>query len=1336
MAINYKNNNKGTKLVHNAKILHCVLALALIGAAVLAFGGCGAEPDDEGVSNAGGGGTTYSIVILKNPVSPKDPYSPGAPAETLTVEAQIISSTGGGAPDGVTLTYQWYSQDVGSSSEPAELRGETNPYFTPRTGSIGATFYSARISASDGSILNWSSRAMVAVSDSAMIIITGGNLNSGAYLENTDGTTVPLTSVVPGPVTYYGLKPGVWTLKDYTPDGKTVSLTPPSGTLAIGTNVQDNKPQSIVANVSDNGGNTGTIAINVGGTLGSLPETAELVGENDNRISVEPGSNTYTGLASGVWELFVPDDEVSLITNPNPPVVYLGAGETKLIAVLVNAPDSDGDGYPDKWEIAHENEGYNPNIVNTPYGLDLSHVGAVPPGVTFDNNTYTIRNEGSPVNYRVFQSNTSKKPVESINLEAGAEGILQVRDNISFSLSSAGAAKTNVLVASGVTNATITLNGVTLNGGTPVQVAPGAKATLLLSGNNNTLSAGGSNAAVNVPPDAELVIDSASGTGNLDGKLTANGGDAGTAGGGAGIGGNKGQSAGKITINGGYVNAAGGTGDFPNTATSLAYSGGGAGIGAGGNSFNPGSGINCGAINITGGSVEAQGGNGAAGIGGGSVSENAGGSIDITGGEVCAWGGKWGAGIGGGTFGGANITISDGTVYAYSVNWELTNGGSAAIGGGGFDGNPSFAYSAVPVNIDITGGVIAALASYTQASGKGTKVSAADGAGIGTGSGNGADCTINISGGTIMSGSASGDGIGLGAGTSESGEVEVTVNYPSGTAVVLASSIANSESGGENVSYDGPATDGGSGVLKGVELFLLSEKNNNVLTKPSDATIKEGTANMDTLPTLTVPNSYTLTVPKGWTLDLKKDGAITNNGTIHGNCEGGNITNNGTIQGGTEYGDIIGEGSGPVDTSASINLTTGAYTESMVSYENNRYTIRSPGSYEVSGSTTTDGLYVNKNVTGVQITLNNASIDISGSFAPLDIGGDSEVTLLLRGNNLLKTTAQYNSAIYITSDNDSILFIDSADSSDAGTETSSHALSGVLRAVSGDYGAAIGGVGDSGTTPNAGGNIAIFGGTVVAYAHGRGAGIGGGSSNTTRSTGGAGGTLRVKGGMVIAASAGGAGIGGGFGAMEGGAGGEFTISGGAVVAFSQAENGAVGIGGGNNANSAASGGAGGTVALRGGTLFAISKNGNGIGGGASENGGYTGAAAVISDSLFNVAVGFVSSLSATSQPTGTGILVGTKNLYFTLPNWNDSKQTFNETGEIILRTGYTVPTGGALIIPIGCTFDIKGQDFGNNGTIYYRSDKSMSDVPGQKETGDCYGWITDSGSGDSGSGKS
>ena len=231
--------------------------------------------------------------------------------------------------------------------------------------------------------------------------------------------------------------------------------------------------------------------------------------------------------------------------------------------------------------------------------------------------------------------------------------------------------------------ATVTLNGVTINGGRTSKETLWAGLTclgdatiILAEGSENIVQAFGyQNPGIYVSQNHTLTIKGS-------GALTAIGGAGVPTGndkdsqmdGGAGIGGGDGISCGNIVISGGSISATGGE-----------YS---PGIGSG----RRGS---CGSITITGGVVTANGYKNAAGIGtawGGNC-----GDISITGGSVAATGGFVAVGVGSGFYGTCgNITISGGSITA--------TGGFDAVGvGSGFYGTCG--------NITISGGSVSAIGS-------------------------------------------------------------------------------------------------------------------------------------------------------------------------------------------------------------------------------------------------------------------------------------------------------------------------------------------------------------------------------------------------------------------------------------------------------------------------------------------------------------------------------------------------------------------------------------------------------------------------------------------------
>ncbi len=301
--------------------------------------------------------------------------------------------------------------------------------------------------------------------------------------------------------------------------------------------------------------------------------------------------------------------------------------------------------------------------------------------------------------------------------------------------------------------------------------------------------------------------------------------------------------------------------------------------------------------------------------------------------------------------------------------------------------------------------------------------------------------------------------------------------------------------------------------------------------------------------------------------------------------------------------------------------------------------ITSGGEYYVTGSTAANTITVNT-TDPVSITLDNVSIDVSGTAGKCAFDSGTDVTLYLKGTNSLKSgdltlegllgqpglKVQENECLVIYEDS---------------------AAAGSLTATGGNRGAGIGGEGGKD-----GGTVTIESGTVTAVGGLFAAGIGGGGdvyvNNAYVSAGGSGGSLTVNGGIVTATGGKqGAGIGSGVGepnveTVESGVtiinGGTVTATGGELGAGigggCYRDNGTFSISGGTvTANGGSSGGAGvgggyigagGTVTIQGGELIA-----NGGGAGAGIGGGcYASGAAV---QIQNATV------SATGGSGGAGI---------------------------------------------------------------------------------------------------
>ncbi|GAB6395075.1 MAG: Ig-like domain-containing protein [Bacteroidales bacterium] len=234
----------------------------------------------------------------------------------------------------------------------------------------------------------------------------------------------------------------------------------------------------------------------------------------------------------------------------------------------------------------------------------------------------------------------------------------------------------------------------------------------------------------------------------------------------------------------------------------------------------------------------------------------------------------------------------------------------------------------------------------------------------------------------------------------------------------------------------------------------------------------------------------------------------------------------------------------------------------------NVVTITANGNYTVTGSSTTNRVVINKNVTAT-VTLQNANIH-SADASPFMLSSDtiaggrgSQVTLILSGSNELVTTEILSAGLTVE---------DSAQITIEGA--------GSLLAQGGGKNP-FGGAGIGGGGYKAAGAIIIKSGTVTAIGGHASAGIGGGCR------GGSGSNFTITGGTITATSGEyAAGIGGG---SDGGSG-NITVTGGMITATSRREG--AGIGGGRRGN-------GESITVTGGTITATSESmGAGIGGGA------------------------------------------------------------------------------------------------------------------------------------------
>ena len=306
-----------------------------------------------------------------------------------------------------------------------------------------------------------------------------------------------------------------------------------------------------------------------------------------------------------------------------------------------------------------------------------------------------------------------------------------------------------------------------------------------------------------------------------------------------------------------------------------------------------------------------------------------------------------------------------------------------------------------------------------------------------------------------------------------------------------------------------------------------------------------------------------------------------------------------------------------------------AYAATGLDVSTSNIDITSGGDYTITGSTSTNTIKVEPGITGVNITLNNVSVDVSAmnDTCAFDIGDGASVNLTLADG----TTNTFNSGSKhagIKVEGSTSLVID-------GT--------GYLVATGRDNGAGIGGngfyyapikppsnqrymgsygtqgIGGTGSITIENGEITATGGTAE-EGGGGGAGIGGGGNDVNAADNNAesGGTINITGGKVNATGGmNAAGIGGGGTACsiagnfivaedngEGADGGTIYISGGDITAkggngdfsiFSGISG--AGIGGGNF-------GVSGNITITNGTINATGGNGGaGIGSGGGSHGG-------------------------------------------------------------------------------------------------------------------------------------
>ncbi|WP_278624602.1 hypothetical protein [Parabacteroides gordonii] len=215
-------------------------------------------------------------------------------------------------------------------------------------------------------------------------------------------------------------------------------------------------------------------------------------------------------------------------------------------------------------------------------------------------------------------------------------------------------------------------------------------------------------------------------------------------------------------------------------------------------------------------------------------------------------------------------------------------------------------------------------------------------------------------------------------------------------------------------------------------------------------------------------------------------------------------------------------------------------------------TITTSGTYTISGNLQTETANSIVVESGVEATITLQNVNINSKSCAFDIQGNAAVTLILSGENILKSADNYP-GIHCENQTDDVF-----------TDVNSTASltiqgNGKLTVTGGEECAGIGG--DNGwddTVGGHGGIITIESGTIVAQGGSYGAGIGGGS-------GGSGGRITIKGGDITAKGGhDSAGIGGGSNYDGKFNGGRIIITGGQITATAGSYAHAIGDGSGNN----------------------------------------------------------------------------------------------------------------------------------------------------------------------------
>ena len=572
-------------------------------------------------------------------------------------------------------------------------------------------------------------------------------------------------------------------------------------------------------------------------------------------------------------------------------------------------------------------------------------------------------------------------------------------------------------------------------------------------------------------------------------------------------------------------------------------------------------------------SLAAFGGKYAAGIGGANKYDAS--DIEIRGGTINAIGGKYAAGIGSGYWGDAsNITISGGNITANFEKQSL-HVGAAGIGaswGGGAS------------NIVISGGNIQAFGSGGAGIGGGTYDANRKGSSALNVS------KIYITGGNILAIGKGSSSAGIGAGDfSAASEIYISGGfvYAAGPRAVGSCSRYESEDVYNNETDKKPVY---AYKIEGLSEGQTISIDGKEIVVPESLRYAGNSGNRYVYLT---GEMHTIVTPSG-----KK--VIAFNSATKEFYEAIDIANgNLTIsETGYTYGDTFYDYTGGVYTIIQSNPETA--TTNTITVE--------------GGSN--------------QITLNGVNM-INNSLSPFNITTSGDTTVLLDGENILKTNSISRAGLQKDGTDTGKLIIDKVSSDDTD----------VLTANGGVYAAGIGGGGSSGN------NIEIKGGTINATGGGRGAGIGCGYGESVSN-------IIISGGIVNATGRiGGAGIGTGASDDSNHSKAEkIYITGGTVVATADSGGTRVdgaGIGGGEFSTAS-------EIYISGGNVKAISNLERSIGSGN----GATPMGSVLNNATDNIAVSELK-INADTVPTDLSILTGSNSYTYSI----DGIKLFDDNGE-------------------------------------------------------------------------